>query len=111
MNGRAADGVDYQTEDLIIDTCVIDSPTVVGISIATGTSATAVQIHNCYVAPTGAGVGIRVRDVKGSVGITGCQIIAIPGNNATGLEVNTATGVSALNNIYTDALNPIVISN
>ncbi len=109
MNGRGSADVDYQTEDLIVDTCVLDSPTSVGILISGGSKATAAQIHNSYIAPAGPGVAIAVRDCGGAVGVTGCQIIATPGNTAIGLEVTRASGVSAMNNIYTDIQNPVVI--
>ncbi|MDB5479428.1 MAG: hypothetical protein JWO83_481, partial [Caulobacteraceae bacterium] len=109
MNGRGSRGVDYQTEDLIVDNCVLDSPTSVGILITGGSKVTAAQIHNSYIAPAGPGVAIAVRDCGGAVGITGCQIISTPGNTATGLEVTRASGVSAMNNIFTDLQNPVVI--
>ena len=109
MNGRGSRDVDYQTEDLIVDTCVLDSPTGVGILISGGSKVTAAQIHNSYIAPAGPGVAIAVRDCGGAVGVTGCQIIATPGNTATGLEVTRASGVSAMNNIFTDIQNPVVI--
>jgi len=109
MNGRGSRDVDYQTEDLIVDTCVLDSPTRVGILISGGSKATAAQIQNSYIAPAGPGVAIAVRDCGGAVGVTGCQIIATPGNTATGLEVTRASGVSAMNNIFTDIQNPVMI--
>jgi hypothetical protein len=110
MNGRTSDGADAQTEDLIIDTCVIDSVASAGVSINLGAGATAVQIHNCYVAPVGKGAALLVRDSKGAVGITGCQVIASPDNEATGLKITTSSGVSSMNNIFTNIRNPVVVN-
>jgi hypothetical protein len=109
MNGRGSRDVDYQTENLIIDTCVVDRPSRTGILINGGSKATAVQIHNSYIAPVAAGVAIAVRECGGAVGVNGCQIISVPGNTATGLEITRATGVSAMNSIITDIQNPVVI--
>jgi hypothetical protein len=108
LSGRTSAGSDYQSEDLIIDTCVLDSPTRAGIRIERAGQVTAVQIHNSYIAPAGPGVAIEIRDCHGAVGITGCQIIATPDNVATGLHVVDSAGVSAMNNIYTDIHSPVV---
>jgi hypothetical protein len=109
MNGGGPAKTDPGTEDLIIERCVIDSASKVGIEINGGTRLTAVQIHDTYVSPSGGGVAIRVRGSRGAVGVTGCQIIAPPDNTATGIEVSDASGVSSMNNIITDIHNPIVV--
>jgi len=111
MNGRIDSHPDYETEDLIVADCVIDSPTVAGILIRTGTPDSAIQISNCYIAPSGAGIGISVYDTRGSTSITGCQLIAPPKSATVGLSVRLSSGVSSVNNIYTDIRHPIVIEN
>jgi hypothetical protein len=108
MSGRAAAGADYQTEDLIIAECVLDSPVKVGILIETAGPVTAAQIHNCYVAPAGPGTAIEVRDCHGAVSIVGCQIIAAPTSTTTGLKVTNSKGVSSMNTIFTDVSAPVV---
>ncbi|HWF01543.1 MAG TPA: right-handed parallel beta-helix repeat-containing protein [Caulobacteraceae bacterium] len=112
--GRTTTGEDFQTEDLIISGCVLDSPRYAGIRIQDGGPETAVQIQNCYSGPTSAtgpnSIGIEIYQVHGSVNIQGCQIIASPGNSATGLRIDTSSGVTARGNIYTDQHDPIIIN-
>jgi hypothetical protein len=109
MIGRSSSAADYQSEDLIIETCVIDSPTSAGIRIRSSGPLTAVQVGACYIAPAGPGVAFDIQDCHGSVGISACQVISTPGNSATGLKVVRSSGVSASNNIHTDIRNPIVL--
>jgi hypothetical protein len=109
MTGRSSTDADYQSEDLIIETCVIDTPTKAGIRIRSSGPLTAVQVNNCYLAPTGPGAAFDIQDCHGSIGVSACQIIATPGNTATGLKAVRSSGISATNNIYTDVCSPIVL--
>jgi hypothetical protein len=109
MVGRSAIDADYQSEDLIIETCVIDSPIKAGIRISLSGPITAVQICNCYIAPSGPGSAIEVQDCHGSISISGCQMISTPGNTASGLRAERSSGISAINNIYTDIRNPLLL--
>lgn len=106
MAGRSSTADDYQSEDLIVETCVIDSPTKAGIRISLSGPLTAVQICNCYIAPAGPGAAVEVQDCHGSVGISACQVISTPGNDATGLKAVRSSGLSSVNNIFTEIRAP-----
>lgn len=112
MTGRQHTAADYQTEDLIITNCVLDSPTIAAIFILNSGPDTAVQISGCYMAPaTGAGgsCGILMSQVFGSVGITGNQTISAAGNTSIGLSLSNCSGVTSINNIYTDISLPVAV--
>jgi hypothetical protein len=109
MAGRSSTDADYQSEDLIIETCVIDTPTKAGIRIRSSGPLTAIQVNTCYLAPTGPGAAFDIEDCHGSISISACQIIATPGNTSTGLKAVRSSGISGANNIYTDISSPIVL--
>ncbi|HEY2048285.1 MAG TPA: hypothetical protein VGH03_03025 [Caulobacteraceae bacterium] len=109
LAGRSSTDADYQSEDLIIDACVIDSPTKGGIRVRSSGPMTVIQICNCYIAPAGSGSAFDIQDCGGSIGISSCQVISTPGNAATGLRAVRSSGVSAINNIYTDIRSPMVL--
>lgn len=112
--GRSSTAIDAQTEDLIIEACVLDSCRNVGVRVTVGGPQTAVQIQNTYIGVTLAtspvSIGIEVLNVHGSVNIQGNQIIGVQGNPATGLRVDTSSGVVSRGNIYTDMQDPVIIT-
>jgi len=111
MNGAGSTAASYSSEDLVIDSCILDTCSIGGIVINAGNDGTAVTIHNCYVEVRGSGVAMDVKQTAGSVSIVGCQIQSAPGDAATGISVRDAGGVVSDANIVTDVRRPIAYDN
>ena len=107
MNGAGENDKTYSSEDLLIDSCVLDGCTTSGIIINAGNNVTAVTIHNCYIAIAGPGIGIDVKHTKGPVSMVGCQIISGVGSAGIGISVDHSSGVLSDGNILTDVHSPI----
>lgn len=113
FEGRGT-GVDNQTEDLIVRGCVFDGVRFAGIKVAEGGPKTAVVLADNYVGCSNASgpstIGIQLSQLHGSLVQHGNQIIASPGNPATGISANTCSGIVSRSNTITDIQDPIIIT-
>lgn len=112
-HGRSSTAGDWHTEDLIITRAVLDGCRFVGINLETGGPNTAVKVTDCYVGSTVAtspsSIGIRVKEMHGTVNLSGNQLICVAGNPATGLLIDASSGVTS-KNIITNFQDPIILT-
>jgi hypothetical protein len=115
VEGNGNGVVDYSSEDLIIQNCVLDGLRFGGIHITKGGPGTAIQIQGTYFGVTAATapspIGIFNDASGGSVVVQGCQMIGIATNSAVGIEVNACSGIGTFlsaNNIFTDIFQPLI---
>ena len=108
-NGAGAADPGYSSENLRIEGCLLDSCTTAGILVNEGNDGTAITISGTYVAAAGKGACVSVTSTSGAVAITGCQFISGPGSNGVGIFGFRSSGISSVNNLFTDVSSPIVL--
>ena len=101
--------------DLHIIQPVCDQYYLYGIYFAQLSKYSCIDLSNGYFAPSGSATdsaGIFVGGSQGSVSIVNTQVIGWPDSGvsgAIGLYLNTASGVSSRNNMYTCCARPVVL--
>ena len=108
-NGAGSSDAGYSSENLRIEGCMLDSCTKAGILINEGNDNTAVTITDSYIAVAGTAACVSVNATRGAVAITGCQFLSGPGSAGIGVFGFRSSGISSVNNIFTDIASPIVL--
>jgi hypothetical protein len=103
--GNGTSGGDSTNEDLKITNCVFDVCSAFGVYVHNCNTAGQVIVSNCYMAPSGSGVGIGFDAFKGVATVMGNQVRATAGATATGIKLTSnSLGVSSIGNIITDCV-------